>query len=49
MLGNTIRMELPKEPIVSVHTTENRGIAPKKSQRGVWIKLFRLAITHPPQ
>ena len=25
MLGNSISMELPKEPIVTVHTTVDRG------------------------
>lgn len=48
MLGNTIRMELPKEPIVSVHTTENRGHSPEEIAERCLDKIIQVSDNAPP-
>ena len=48
MLGNSISMELPKEPIVTVHTTEDRGHSAEEVAERCLNKIIQVSDTAPP-
>tara|TARA_Y100000114_G_scaffold75793_1_gene69505 strand:+ start:159 stop:458 length:300 start_codon:yes stop_codon:yes gene_type:complete len=47
MLGNSASMELPKEPIVTVHATENRGHSPEEVAERCLDKIIQVSETAP--
>jgi hypothetical protein len=48
MFGNSASMELPKEPIVTIHTTENRGHSPEEVAERCLDKIIQVSETAPP-
>lgn len=48
MLGNSISMELPKEPIVTVHTTVDRGHSAEEVAERCLDKIIQVSDTAPP-
>ena len=41
-------MELPKEPIVTIHTTENRGHSPEEVAERCLDKIIQVSESAPP-